>query len=104
MFEINKVSKQYGEEFALNNVTMTIGTGLNFIVGASGSGKTTLMKIISGMEQEFDGEVSFCGKNIKTLSAKEKSYYYNNVFGFVWQDFNLLEEATVLENVLLRSG
>lgn len=101
MFEINKVSKQYGEEFALNNVTMTIGRGLNFIVGASGSGKTTLMKIISGMEQEFEGEVSFCGKNIKTLSAKEKSYYYNNVFGFVWQDFNLLEEATVLENVLL---
>lgn len=101
MFEIKNVSKQYGEEFALNNVTMTIGTGLNFIVGASGSGKTTLMKIISGMEQDFDGEVTFCGKNIKTLSAKEKSYYYNNVFGFVWQDFNLLEEATVLENVLL---
>lgn len=101
MFEIKKVSKQYGEEFAINNVTMTTGAGLNFIVGASGSGKTTLMKIISGMEQEFDGEITFCGKSIKTLSAKEKSYYYNNVFGFIWQDFNLLEEATVLENVLL---
>lgn len=101
MFEIKNVSKKYGEEFALNGVTTSIGKGLNFIVGASGSGKTTLLKIISGMEKSFDGEVSYCGKDIKSLTEKEKGYFYNNIFGFVWQDFNLLDDSTVLENVMI---
>ena len=89
--------KRYNGEFALNDISFTMGKGLNFIVGASGSGKTTLLKIISGMEQDFDGEVTYCGKSIKQLTANEKSYFYNNVFGFVWQDFNLLEDVSVLE-------
>ncbi|EPD53726.1 hypothetical protein HMPREF1210_00549 [Paenisporosarcina sp. HGH0030] len=101
MFEIKNVSKQYNGEFALNNISFTMGKGLNFIVGASGSGKTTLLKIISGMEQDFDGEVYYCGKNIKELTSNEKSYFYNNTFGFVWQDFNLLEDLSVLDNVLI---
>lgn len=101
MFEIKKVSKQYNGEFAINNISLTMGKGMNFIVGASGSGKTTLLKIISGMDQDFDGEVTYCGKNIKELTTSEKSYFYNNIFGFVWQDFNLLEDLSVLENVLL---
>lgn len=101
MFEIRNVSKQYNGGYALNAISFTMGKGLNFIVGASGSGKTTLLKIISGMEQNFDGEVIYCGKSIKQLTANEKSYFYNNVFGFVWQDFNLLEDLSVLENVLL---
>lgn len=101
MFEIKNVSKKFGGEFALRDISMTIGKGLNFIIGASGSGKTTLLKIISGMEQEFDGEVFYCGQSIKALTDTEKSYYYNNIFGFVWQDFNLLDDRTVLENVML---
>ena len=101
MFEIRNVSKQYNGEFALNDISFTMGKGLNFIVGASGSGKTTLLKIISGMEQDFDGDVYYQGKSIKQLTANEKSYYYNNIFGFIWQDFNLLEELSVLNNVLL---
>ncbi len=101
MFEIRNVSKQYNGEFALKDISFTMGKGLNFIVGASGSGKTTLLKIISGMEQSFDGEVYYRGKSIKQLTANEKSYFYNNIFGFVWQDFNLLEDVSVLQNVLL---
>lgn len=101
MFEIKNISKQYHGETALKPVSFTMGRGLNFIVGASGSGKTTLLKIISGMEQDFEGEVYYQGKSIKSLTSKEKSYFYNNIFGFVWQDFNLLEELSVLENVLL---
>ncbi|RKP51459.1 ATP-binding cassette domain-containing protein [Cohnella endophytica] len=101
MFEIKNVSKQYNGEFALNNISFAMGKGLHFIVGASGSGKTTLLKIISGMEQDFDGEAYFCGKSIKELTSNEKSYYYNNIFGFIWQDFNLLEDLSVLDNVLV---
>ncbi|WP_254450207.1 ABC transporter ATP-binding protein/permease [Cohnella herbarum] len=53
------------------------------------------------MEQDYDGEVYFCGKSIKDLNPNEKSYYYNHIFGFIWQDFNLLEDLSVLDNVLL---
>ena len=101
MFEIKNVSKQYNGAFALNNISLNIGRGLNFIIGASGSGKTTLLKIISGMEEAFDGDVFYCGKSIKSLSSNEKAYFYNNILGFIWQDFNLLEDSTVFENVLL---
>lgn len=101
MFELKNVSKKYNGEFALNNISVEIGKGLNFIVGASGSGKTTLLKIMSGMEKDFEGDVSYSGKDIKALTNQENSYFYNNIFGFVWQDFNLLEDLTVLENVLL---
>ncbi|KAA0944227.1 ABC transporter ATP-binding protein/permease [Sporosarcina sp. ANT_H38] len=101
MFELKNVSKKYNSEFALNNVSGAMGKGIHFIVGASGSGKTTLLKIMSGMEQDFDGDVSYGGKDIKALTSQEKSYFYNNIFGFVWQDFNLLEDLTVLENVVL---
>lgn len=101
MFEIKNVSKQFGEEYVLRNISFNIGRGLNFIIGSSGSGKTTLLKIITGMEQDFKGEAFYCGKSIKTLTESEKSDYYNNIFGFVWQDINLLDELTVLENVML---
>lgn len=101
MFEIKNVSKRFLEEYALKNISINIGKGMNFIIGASGSGKTTLLKIMSGMDQEFEGEVFYCGQKVKELSEEEKSIYYNNIFGFVWQDFNLLEDRTVLENVML---
>lgn len=101
MFEIRNVSKIYNGDYALKNVSLSITSGMNFIVGASGSGKTTLLKIISGMEKEFDGSVFYCGKDISSISPDEKSYFYNSVYGFVWQDFNLLEDLTVTENILL---
>lgn len=101
MFEIKNVTKKYDSEYALKDISMTIGKGMNFLVGSSGSGKTTLLKIMSGMETDFSGEV-FCGnKNIKELTKDEKSYFYNHVFGFIWQDFNLLEDLSVMENILL---
>lgn len=101
MFEIKNVTKQFEDEYALRDVSMTISKGLNFIIGSSGSGKTTLLKIICGMEQHFDGQVFYCEQDVKTLTQQEKSYYYNNIFGFVWQDFNLLDHLTVLENIML---
>lgn len=100
MFTINNLSKQYGTEYALNDIAMNIAKGMNFIIGASGSGKTTLLKILCGMEKDYEGSVTYAGQDICNLSEKEKSVLYNTTFGFVWQDFHLLEEASVIENVL----
>lgn len=101
MFKIKNVSKQFGEEYALKNVTLNIEKGMNFIVGTSGSGKTTLLKIMTGIEHDFEGNVTFCDKTIESLSSKEKSNLYNSTFGFVWQDFHLINDASVLENIQL---
>lgn len=101
MFELKNVTKRFGAEYALRDITLQIGSGLNFIIGASGSGKTTLLKIVSGMEQDFEGEALYCGQSIKALTGREKSYYYNHIFGFIWQDLNLLDDLTVWDNVML---
>ena len=99
MFVIKNVSKKYGNEFALRNASFELGRGMNFIVGTSGSGKTTLLKIISSMEENYEGEVFYNNISMKSLGEEDKSYLYNNTFGFVWQDFNLIEDLTVLENI-----
>jgi ABC-type lipoprotein export system ATPase subunit len=101
MFIVKNASKKYNSEYALHDVNLTIGKGMNFIIGSSGSGKTTLLKMISGMDSDFDGEVFYDDKSMKELSESEKSYFYNHVFGFIWQDFHLLDNHTVLENVML---
>lgn len=101
MFEIKNVSKKYTSEYAIKNLNLEIGKGLNFIIGPSGSGKTTLLKIISGMDNEFEGDVFYSGKSIKNITDDERAQYYNSKFGFVWQDFNSIENMTVEENILL---
>ena len=73
MFQLENISKKYGENIALNNVTLSIKSGMNFIIGTSGSGKSTLLKIMSGFDNEYSGKVSIFGKDIRELSKKEMS-------------------------------
>lgn len=101
MFQVKNVFKMYGENTVLNNVSLSIWNGMNFVIGSSGSGKTTLFKIMAGIDNEYGGEVYLYDKTVKTLSQKEKSALYNTTIGFIWQDFNLIENHTVLDNILL---
>ncbi len=101
MFEIKNLTKQYGNDFALKDVSITINKGMNFIVGASGSGKSSLLKIIGAMDKDYTGEVLFNKKSIKELSDDERSNYYHNYFGFIWQEFNLIDDLSVIENIKL---
>lgn len=101
MFEIKNVTRKFGNELVLDNISMTIKGGMNFIIGPSGSGKTTLLRSISGMDSEFEGYVAYNGMEIKKLSEGEKINLYGNTFGFISQNFNLIDGLTVLENVML---
>ncbi|AEB07609.1 ABC transporter related protein [Coriobacterium glomerans PW2] len=103
MFQLSHVSKTYGGQDALHDVTLEIGGGMSYIVGPSGSGKTTLLKIMSGMDDRYEGTVSYNGQDLRTLAKRDRSRLFGQVFGFVWQDFNLIEERTVRENVELAS-
>ncbi len=106
MINLNNVSKTYylGEEkvIAVDNVTLKIKRGeYTSILGSSGSGKSTLMHIIGLLDQPTEGRIHINGKDISRLSDDSLSILRNKFVGFVFQQFNLINKLTVLENVVL---
>ena len=88
--------------YALNDVSMKIYEGeLLVIVGASGSGKSTLINILGGIDKCTSGNVYFKNKNITKYNEKNITKYRKNNVGFIYQSFNLINELTVYENILL---
>jgi len=73
------------------------------IVGESGSGKSTLLQIIGGLDEQYEGDVFVNGSSLKKMNAKEKSHFHQQIVGFVFQSFYLLEHMSVWENLLLAS-
>ena len=71
------------------------------IIGASGSGKSTLLHILGALDKPDSGEVEFDGRIITSFSNGKLNTYRNSTVGFVFQFYHLLDELTVLENVLL---
>lgn len=87
---------------ALKNINLTIHQGeFTSIMGPSGSGKSTLMHIIGLLDKPTKGEIIIEGKDISTLSDDKLSSLRNEFVGFVFQQFNLINRYTVLENVML---
>jgi len=106
MIKLTKVNKTYllGEDIvkAVDDVTLQIKKGeYASILGTSGSGKSTLMHIIGLLDKPTSGEVYVNNKDISKLSDEETSILRNNFVGFVFQQFNLINKLTVLENVAL---
>jgi putative ABC transport system ATP-binding protein len=106
MIKLQNVYKTYflGEDEvkAVDNVTLAIKKGEYVsILGTSGSGKSTLMHIIGLLERPTKGEIYINGKDISHLSDNQISTLRNTFVGFVFQQFNLINKLTVLENVAL---
>ena len=106
MIELQNVCKSYflGEEEvkAVCKVTLEIKEKEYVsILGSSGSGKSTLMYLIGLLEQPTKGKIILDKKDVSTLSDRELSDIRNRYVGFVFQQFNLINRFTVLENVLL---
>lgn len=101
MFELKNITKTFGDEVALKNVSLSITGGMNYIIGASGSGKTTLLRILSSMDRQYEGEAFYCGRNLKELSDQDRSQFYATELGFIAQGFHLIDELTVRENILV---
>ena len=105
MIQLNNVHRHYvmtSETIrALNGITLTIKEGERIILlGPSGSGKTTLLNCISGLDTPTSGEYLFDGISVTGNSEDLTTFRRKNV-GYVFQFFNLLQDLTVLENVLL---
>src|SRR3990167_4886218 len=106
MIELKNVSKIYeldSENFTeLNNINLKIlKKEFISIVGPSGCGKSTLMHIIGLLDEPTTGEILVDGQLISKLSDIELSSLRNEFFGFVFQQFNLINKFNVLENIML---
>ena len=104
MIVVKNLTKVYktrrGEVRALDNVSFNLPErGMVFIVGKSGSGKSTLLNMISGLDKFTSGQIISGGNSLATLSAKEKEKYLSSYIGYVFQDYRLIEDFTVKQNV-----
>lgn len=101
ILELNNISYQYdgGNKKVLKNINFNFERGnLYAIMGKSGSGKTTLLSIISGLDLATEGDVLYNGKSLMNISRDD---YRAKGIGVVFQGYNLLTNATVLENIML---
>ncbi len=107
LIRLKNVQKTYctknGVTFrALNNVSLSFdSTGLVYLVGASGSGKSTLLNVIGGLDAYDSGEVVIAGKKLNAMKSGEVDSLRNNIMGFVFQEFNLIDTLSVYDNVQL---
>ena len=101
----NNLTKTYGKNevfYALNDVSININEGEFLVIeGASGSGKSTLLNVIGGIDRVTEGSIIYNGKDITKYNEKQITNYRKNNIGFIYQSFNLINELTVFENILL---
>lgn len=98
ILEFENVSKYYGDDLIFNNVNLKVKKGeVISLVGKSGSGKSTLLKCINCLENIDNGKIKFKGIDISEISPVE----LRQKIGIVFQDYNLFEHLTVLDNLII---
>ena len=87
---------------ALDGVSLTFPEkGLVFILGKSGSGKSTLLNVMGGLDTADSGEIIINGKSSKDFESSELDSYRNTYLGFIFQEYNILNDFTVRDNIAL---
>ena len=104
MLELKKINKSYKTanfiQHALNDVTLQFRTNeFVSILGPSGSGKTTLLNIIGGLDHYDSGDLIINHKSTKNYKENDWNAYRNNCIGFIFQNYNLINHISILENV-----
>lgn len=104
MTELKNLTKIYRsgerETVALDHIDCAFGErGLVFLLGKSGSGKTTLLNLLGGLDEPTSGELIVNGKSVRAFTQADFDDYRSRRVGFVFQEYRLLSEYTVGENV-----
>ena len=105
MLEIRNLSKTYhskkGESVkALDNINITFAeSGMVFILGKSGSGKSTLLNVMGGLDSYDSGEFIIKGKSSKDFAGSDFDAYRNTFIGFIFQEYNILDDFSVGANI-----
>jgi len=104
LIELAEVTKRYAGDGppAVDRVSLRVGAGEAVaIMGPSGSGKSTLLNLIAGLDRPTDGTVTVAGQRIDTLSETWVARFRRRQVGIIFQFFNLLDDLTVADNVVL---
>lgn len=106
ILQTEKLYKEYktssGAVNALNGVDLSIEKGLFYaIIGRSGSGKSTLLHVLSGLDRSTSGKVLIDGVDMFSFSDEKMAIFRRRSMGFVFQQFNLLDEYSVLNNICM---
>ena len=107
MIVIKNLSKEYisnnkTSHLALNDVSFTLPSrGMVFIIGKSGSGKSTLLNILGGLDSPTIGKIVVDGNDFDKFHVRDFDNYRNTYLGFIFQDFHLLDNLNVQQNVTL---
>ena len=106
MIRMNKVTKEYGKHEncirALSEIDFKVNRGeFVAITGSSGSGKTTLLNILGCMDRPTSGSYMINGRETASLSSSEQAKIRNQTFGFVMQNYALIDHFSVYKNVEL---
>lgn len=101
---LNKIykSKKRSKCHALRDINLSLDdTGLVFVLGKSGSGKSTLLNLIGGLDSITSGSIEVDGNDLAKFKEKDFCNYRNSHIGFIFQDYHLIDELTVYENIKL---
>ncbi len=104
LIQLSGVTKRYDSsgQPAVDNVSLQIGAGESVaVMGPSGSGKSTLLNVIAGLDRPTSGTVTVAGERIDKLSETGVAKFRRRKVGMIFQFFNLLDDLTVADNVLL---
>jgi putative ABC transport system ATP-binding protein len=104
LIHLDNVSKRYDSDgkFAIQDVSLDVTAGEAVaVMGPSGSGKSTLLNLIAGLDRPTTGSVTVDGQHIDALSETGLARYRRRRIGMIFQFFNLLDDLTVADNVLL---
>ena len=101
---LTKVYKTKGgtDVRALDNVSLRFSErGMVFLLGKSGSGKSTLLNVCGGLDSPTSGEIVVKGRSSKNFTQSDFDSYRNTFVGFVFQEYNILNEFSVEDNIAL---
>ncbi len=109
MLEVRNLSKIYKSKLkngtdthALDHVSLRFPEkGMVFLLGKSGSGKSTLLNVCGGLDAPTEGEIIVKGRSSKNFSQSDFDSYRNTFIGFIFQEYNILNEFTVEDNIAL---